>query len=118
MSKILPDLHDGHAPIALHHAFHDALERLESWVEGEPEPLVSIDGGLFPATAVLARMTGCTDLVPLRTRDVLRAVTQATPGAQSGDTFGRWATLVLSIYGGRQGPTLFSEAGACACGAL
>ncbi|PSJ64925.1 hypothetical protein [Kumtagia ephedrae] len=124
MSKILPGLHLGHAPIALHHAFHETMEALETWAPGEPEPPVFVDGRRFAATAVLAGMIDCTDLVPLRTRDVLQVLARSMPSGptvESGDTYGRWAALLLSDCARRKTaePCLPSAAAdACASGAL
>lgn len=74
MSKMLPGLFEGHAPITLQSAFHDALEALEEWGEGSEEPRVPVDGLSVPISHVFVAMNTCTDLMPLRTRGVLEAI--------------------------------------------
>ena len=73
-AKVLPDLHQGHAPVTLHLAFHEAVELFEEWSEAAEEPAVSVEGNAIPISDVFAKMLGCTDLMPLRTRDVLNAI--------------------------------------------
>ncbi|MDX8482353.1 hypothetical protein RFN28_28415 [Mesorhizobium sp. VK24D] len=74
MQQVLPGLFEGHAPITLQNAFHDALEALEEWRESEDEPFVKIHDIPVQISDVFVRMSGCTDLLPLRTRDVLGAI--------------------------------------------
>ncbi|GLS31156.1 hypothetical protein SAMN04488498_12463 [Mesorhizobium albiziae] len=127
MPKKLPDLHQGHAPTLLHHAFHDALELLEDQHLNDREPLVAVEGQLFPVIEIFTRMLECTDLVPLRTRDLIGAVWQDAPVAERGDSYAHWARLMLSVHGERQAarqrPAITpapppQTADACACGAL
>ena len=101
MPKELPDLHQRHAPTLLHQAFHDALELLEDQHLNDRQPLVAVEGQLFPVTEVFARMLECTDLVPLRTRDLIGAVCQDAPVAERGDSYAHWAQLMLSLPGER-----------------
>ncbi|WP_353643254.1 hypothetical protein [Mesorhizobium sp. WSM2239] len=74
MQRVLPELYEGHAPITLQNAFHDALEALEEWKEGSEEPRVTVDGVVVPISHVLVGMSACTDLLPLRTRGVLEEI--------------------------------------------
>lgn len=74
MERVLPELYEGHAPITLQNAFHDALEALEEWKEGSGEPRVAVNGGTVPISDVLVGMSTCTDLIPLRTRGVLEGI--------------------------------------------
>ncbi|MDX8496153.1 hypothetical protein [Mesorhizobium captivum] len=74
MHKVFPDLFEGHAPITLQNAFHEALEALEEWSEKAEEPLIPIHGVAMPISSVFVRMSDCTDLMPLRTQGVLEAI--------------------------------------------
>ncbi|MDO9418152.1 hypothetical protein [Pararhizobium sp.] len=60
----LPQLHEGHAPITLHHLFRDALDSYEDWDEGAAEPVVIFEGGVVPISAVFEHMRDCTDILP------------------------------------------------------
>ena len=96
MSTKLPALHDGHAPITLQQAFHDALEAVEGFPDDKSGQIISVEGHNFAITDVIAAMSGCTDLVPIRTQDVLttlaRRIDAPFPGSLK--TFGDWAGLV------------------------
>ena len=74
MTRLLPALHEGHAPIHLHHAFEDALEAFEGWVFGAEEPHVDFEGKSVPVSAVFGRMRTCSDLLPQRALDLVREV--------------------------------------------
>ncbi|RUT99379.1 hypothetical protein EOD23_25205 [Mesorhizobium sp. USDA-HM6] len=74
MHKVFPELFEGHAPITLQNAFHEALEALEEWSEKADEPLIPIHGVAMPISSVFVRMSDCTDLMPLRTQGVLEAI--------------------------------------------
>lgn len=74
MHKVFPDLFEGHAPITLQNAFHEALEALEEWREKDEEPLVPIHGVAMPISSLFVRMSDCTDLMPLRTQGVLESI--------------------------------------------
>ncbi len=128
MPKKLPELHEGHAPIALQYAFHEALEALEDCPEGG-EPFVPVEGEMFAVTAVFAGMLECTDLVPLRTRSLLEAVpapARGVPAACSADTYAHWAGLMLrhcrERFAAERQPNAaalrHAAADACASGAL
>lgn len=81
MTRVLPPLHEGHAPIFLHQAFQDALEAYDRWGLDADEPSVEFEGRGVLISSVFGRMRTCTDLLPVRivddVRDVLgdRAVT-------------------------------------------
>lgn len=79
MKILLPNLFEGHAPITLQNAFHDALDALDMWQAGEEEPLVAVDSFNVPISHVFARMGACTDLMPRRTRTLLETIASATP---------------------------------------
>lgn len=66
MTRLLPALHEGHAPIYLHNAFADALEAFDGWKNAEEEPLVELEGRAIQISAVFGRMRSCTDLLPIR----------------------------------------------------
>ncbi|GHC73615.1 hypothetical protein [Limoniibacter endophyticus] len=64
MERVLPPLHEGHAPIALQEAFKNAVEAFENWNIYEDEPSVPIDQKNVPVSSVFGRMRTCTDIVP------------------------------------------------------
>lgn len=76
MDILLPELFEGHAPITLQNAFHDALEALEAWMPGEGEPVVALGGRAVPIDCLFSVMTRCTDLLPRRTRAALETIVQ------------------------------------------
>lgn len=100
ISQFLPPLHDGHAPIGLHMAFHDALEAYEEWAENAEEPTVQVDGRRVTISSIFVRMTDCTDLLPRRTLITLFAI---VPGADRASlecgcpTFGDGGRLLLAL---------------------
>lgn len=69
MTRLLPILHDGHAPIGLHFAFEEALEAFEAWEPGMPEPAVPFEGRQVRVSAIFGRMRRCSDLLPQRVLD-------------------------------------------------
>lgn len=77
MTRILPQLHEGHAPIHLHIAFSDALEAYLSWDKETAEPRIPIDGAEVPISSVFGRMRTCTDLLPVRVLDDVEEITSA-----------------------------------------
>ena len=98
MQKVLPELFEGHAPITLQNAFHDALEALEEWKEGSEEPLVAVDSFNVPISHIFARMSACTDLLPLRTRDVLETIIdKGSFRATGGSFYADGAKLVMPL---------------------
>lgn len=78
MQRLLPPLHDGHAPFILHMAFQDALDAFEDWAHIDPEPAVELDQVSVPISSVFGRMRTCTDILPQRTLDDVRAVIGAS----------------------------------------
>ena len=98
MHKVLSELYEGHAPITLHNAFHEALEALEAWEEGNEEPLVVVDGRKIPISHLFAHMCDCTDLLPRRTRDVLESIVDGRSFRASGASlYGDGAQLVIPL---------------------
>ncbi|MCH1764269.1 hypothetical protein MKL50_00295 [Brucella abortus] len=63
MSSLLPPLHDGHAPIYLHHAFHEAVDACEDWPLDSAEPVVQVNGKITRISVVFRRLWNCTDTV-------------------------------------------------------
>lgn len=74
MTRILPPLYEGHAPIFLHQAFQEALDAYEDWNFDTGEPAVDLDGKAVPISSVFGRMRSCTDLLPVRTLDSVKVV--------------------------------------------
>ncbi len=74
MTRTLPALHEGHAPYHLHQAFSDALDAFETWLPGQPEPRVLVEGRTVPVSAVFGRMRTCDDLLPTRIADVVFSI--------------------------------------------
>ncbi|EEQ93973.1 Hypothetical protein, conserved [Brucella intermedia LMG 3301] len=74
MSSLLPPLHDGHAPIYLHHAFQDAVDAYEDWALETAEPSVQINGKVTRISVVFRRLWNCTDMVPRHTLEALKAI--------------------------------------------
>lgn len=70
MTRILPALHEGHAPFHLHQAFSEALDAFEDWLFGQPEPRVEMEGRNVPISAIFGRMRTCYDLMPSRLSDL------------------------------------------------
>lgn len=127
MPKVLYDLHQGHAPITLHQAFHDALDALDALETGggSNEPAVVVEGCAVPVTAVFGAMLECTDLIPFRIRESINAVLAAAHESSlvdSGDIYARGARLMLShcrkAYGPVPAPAGFDAACALASSPL
>ncbi|MBB4092316.1 hypothetical protein HGG72_19415 [Ochrobactrum pecoris] len=74
MSSLLPPLHDGHAPIYLHHAFQDAVDAYEDWTPETAEPVVRVNGKTTRISVVFRRLWNCTDMVPRHTLEALRDI--------------------------------------------
>lgn len=106
MQKVLPDLFEGHAPITLQRAFHDALEALEEWGAGSEEPRVPVDSLNVPISHVFAGMNACTDLMPVRTRGVLDAIVDSeVVRAPGGALYADAARLAMALCAKRLGNT-------------
>ena len=76
MVRLLPALHEGHAPIQLHLAFEDALEAFEKWAPYQPEPEVVFEEKPVVISAIFGRMRSCSDLLPQRLLDHVCAVSR------------------------------------------
>lgn len=85
MTRLLPALHEGHAPIYLHQAFSDALEAYEGWTYANEEPLVELDSLTIPISSVFGRMRNCTDLLPVRVLEDVAAVIPERLDALAGE---------------------------------
>jgi hypothetical protein len=75
MTRILPALHDGHAPFQFHQAFADALDAFEEWLPGQAEPTVLLEGVNVPISAIFGRMRTCFDILPSRLNDIVGDIT-------------------------------------------
>ncbi|MER9236448.1 hypothetical protein NKI56_31255 [Mesorhizobium sp. M0622] len=74
-TRLLPALHEGHAPIHLHGAFDEALEAYRAWSPGTDEPHVEFEDQMVPISSLFGRMRTCTDILPWRVEgDVLEVV--------------------------------------------
>lgn len=99
MTRILPGLHEGHAPIHLHEAFSSALDAYEGWIPGADEPTVAHEAREVPISAVFGRMRTCRDLLPGRIlADVADILGDARAGA-FGDrpTYGDAAVVLRAL---------------------
>lgn len=68
MTRVLPALHEGHAPIQLHQAFSDALDAYEDWGLDMTEPTVRFEEKNVPISSIFGRMRTCFDILPERHR--------------------------------------------------
>ncbi|OBZ92041.1 hypothetical protein ADU59_28730 [Pararhizobium polonicum] len=73
MNNLLPELHEGHAPITLHQLFRDALEAYDDWIEGTEVPVVYHQGTAVPIALVFDHMRDCTDILP---NNMVSAITE------------------------------------------
>ena len=83
MNNLLPELHEGHAPITLHLLFRDALEAYDDWAEGTDVPLVYHLGMPVPIGLVFDHMRGCTDILP---NNMVGAITERLTKPWSSDS--------------------------------
>ncbi|ABQ62797.1 hypothetical protein C010_03022 [Brucella ovis 80/125] len=100
-SSLLPPLHDGHAPIYLHHAFHEAVDACEDWPLDSAEPVVQVNGKITRISVVFRRLWNCTDTVP---RDTLEALKEIVPSTlvrserwRDNSTFAEAARVMRSV---------------------
>ncbi|MGH6762735.1 MAG: hypothetical protein ACRECW_14235 [Phyllobacterium sp.] len=84
MPGLLHPLHEGHAPIVLHHAFQDAIDAFEDWQAGSPEPVINVYGKDVLISAVFRRMWKCTDILPARIASAVHDLT--LPGQTEAST--------------------------------
>ena len=73
MKNLLPQLHEGHAPITLHQLFRDALDAYDDWVDGEEAPSVYHQGVPVQIAIVFDHMRDCTDILP---NNMVSAITE------------------------------------------
>lgn len=100
MNRLLPPLHEGHAPIFLHQAFEDALDAFEGWMPGTREPVVELEGRGVPVSSVFGRMRSCTDALPMRIADHVGEVLgpEAGPLLEAGrSTYAEAAILLRAL---------------------
>lgn len=96
MPELLQELHQGHAPITLLHAFQDATDALDG---DAAEPMAFVDGRAVSVAAIFEALLGCTDLMPFHARESVNAVlAMAGRGerVESGAPYARGAMLMLS----------------------
>ncbi len=97
MTTVLPVLHEGHAPIFLHQAFDDALDAFDAWALNEREPEISIDCNTVRISSVFGRMRQCTDVLPARTVDAVKAVTLDDGFGEQQVTYAEAARLLREL---------------------
>lgn len=97
MTRLLPPLHEGHAPIFLHQAFDDALEAYQQWGLHMDEPAVLLEGRSVPISAVFGRMRSCTDLMPARILDEVRATAGDKAASLQADSYAEAAFLMRAL---------------------
>lgn len=68
MTRIVPPLHERHAPTTLQEAFYAALEAYEDWELDQPEPTVLFDDKDVPISSIFGRMRNSDDIVPEKVR--------------------------------------------------
>src|SRR5690554_6014593 len=71
MTRVLPPLHEGHAPIYLLQAFAEAVDAFELWDGSSSEPMVQCEGRQVPISSVFGRMRTCSDILPFRLREAV-----------------------------------------------
>lgn len=94
MQHLLPPLHEGHAPIFLQEAFNEALNAFEDWQPDAIEPEVDCDGRAVPITVVFGGMRGCTDELPARAVDALKAVAGVEALPETNATYAEAAAVM------------------------
>lgn len=95
MTRLLPALHEGHAPIFLHQAFEDALEAFETWGLNDSEPFVEIEGNRVAISSVFGRMRTCSDILPIRLVDLAIDVVGRQADIDDGDITYAQVAIVL-----------------------
>ena len=68
MNRVVPALHDRHAPTSLQEAFYEALEAYDDWALHAPEPSVRLEDKDIPVSSIFGRMRTSDDLVPEKVR--------------------------------------------------
>jgi hypothetical protein len=97
MSRLLPPLHEGHAPIFLHLAFEDALDAYGLWRRSQDEPVVEVEGNDIPISSLFGRMRTCTDLLPGRIRDEVNALLGDRLSLEANATYAEAAIAFRSL---------------------
>jgi hypothetical protein len=97
MTRSLPPLHEGHAPIFLHQAFDEALDAFEDWAPHRREPDVEFEGEPVPISFVFGHMRECTDMLPMRTLQTLHAVTHEEGFGAGQVTYAEAAALMRTL---------------------
>jgi len=64
MTRVVPALHDRHAPISLQDAFLDAIEAFDEWRHGQEEPTIAFEEKLIPISSIFGRMRTSDDIAP------------------------------------------------------
>ena len=83
MTRVVPALHDRHAPTTLQEAFYAALEAYDEWRLDEDEPSVRFEDRDVPISSIFGRMRASDDLVPEKVRLAYRDA--AAPLADEAD---------------------------------
>jgi hypothetical protein len=96
MTRLLPALYQGHAPVYLHLAFDEALDAFEEWLPHQDEPQVIFEGRSVAISSVFGRMRSCTDLLPSRIKAAVDQVLGREHTVLGGDqaTYGDAARII------------------------
>lgn len=109
-TSLLPPLHEGHAPIYLHQAFHYAIEAYEDWESGQAEPSVTVNGKPTRISVIFRRLWNCNDIIPNHTLDAMRdVVPYSYIGADEWNTverFSHGARIMRFVLQERKAPRL------------
>lgn len=97
MTRLLPPLHEGHAPIFLHLAFDDALEAYGEWAMSETEPTVDFEDKQVPISSLFGRMRNCTDFLPARVQDRVNELVGGTPVVGQSSTYAQAAHAMRAL---------------------
>jgi len=99
MTRLLPPLHEGHAPVFLHQAFEDALNAYCTWGLNIDEPSVEFEARPVKISSVFGRMRTCTDLLPARILDDVREAVgiRAETLAEGTPTYAEAAFLLRAL---------------------
>ena len=116
MTRLIPPLHEGHAPTVLHLAFDDALDAYEGWGLDMEEPAVEFEDKRVPISAVFGRMRRCTDLLPARTIQAVEDVTGMPIAVAEPATYASAALVLRALSVDRlKGGPVRAEARVQAC---
>lgn len=88
MNRVVPALHDRHAPITLQEAFHEAIDAFDDWQLGMSEPAVKFEDKDIAISSIFGRMRHSEDVAPEKVRlAYLAAVGQEPPDVAKGARF-------------------------------